>query len=184
DVVGDGILHIIERPDGPFGCRTRAGADGRRAGGRFSPATFQFIERGVELAPLTTREESPFQGVLQTLIIRSITAPGDFGAGAPDLEPVQNFMVPGPILGALADACFQPLPVAGGDWVMPIVKVREDASDRPEGTGVPNVWQVGEGFDDAGVTFTLVRPPWELRQARSGRTAGGIEVGDDHVIKQ
>ena len=44
--------------------------------------------------------------------------------------------------------------------------------------------QVGKRLLDPGVCFGLVGPAGKLGQPRPGRTAGGIEVADDHVIEQ
>src|SRR5439155_24900353 len=95
DVMRNGGMNVFEGSDDSFGCRTRAAGDGRRAGGSFSPAPFQFVKRGVELAPLAAREETPFERVLQPLIVLTGTASGDFGAGAQNFEPIQNPVMPG-----------------------------------------------------------------------------------------
>jgi len=94
---------------------------------------------------------------LQALVIRAGTAPGDFSAGAPDVQPIHKAVMPGSIIRPLADAIIQASPVVGGDGIAPIVKVREDAADRPEGSWCSDVRQVGQGLDDAGVTTPLRR---------------------------
>src|SRR5206468_7228662 len=118
-------VHGGQRVNGTLGRRTTARADGRRTFRLAAPATLQFVQRGVELSPLTTREKPPFQRVLQTLIIFAVAAPGDLGARAANIQSVQNGVVPRAVIGTLANQRVELAPVVARDGLTPMIKVSE-----------------------------------------------------------
>src|SRR5258708_11232452 len=93
-------------------------------------------------------------------------------------------MMEGTVVGAFDDGRVEPLPVLARDWLVPVIQVSKDNSDRPGRTGVSHVTQKGQCFLDARPRFLPRWPLRILRQSRSGRTACGIEIADDHVIKK
>src|SRR5205807_1874302 len=127
----DGSMDIVQRADHALYPWPAAAADGRRAFRRAAPAAFEFIKRCVELAPLTAREEAPFQRVLQTVVIRAGLAAGDLRAGALDVQPLQDRMLPGPVVGALADETIKPPPVLRRDRLVPFIQFRKNDAHGP-----------------------------------------------------
>src|SRR5262249_22516809 len=125
-IVSNCGMDVVKPADDALGGRSAAGADGTGALGLTSPAALQLIKCGVKLAPLAAREEAPLQGVLQAIIVLSCPAASDLGAGALDMEPVENRMMRGPVVGALADHAIQSAPVTGIDGLAPTIQVGED----------------------------------------------------------
>src|SRR5688572_33138030 len=103
DIVLDRGVDIGKRAYHAVRLRPAAGADGRRTFGRSAPASFQFVERCIELTPLAAREKSPLQGILKPFVILTVLAAGDLCAGAANVQAVQDRMVPRTIIGALSD---------------------------------------------------------------------------------
>src|SRR5947209_6018491 len=111
-----------------------------------APATLQFVEGGVKLAPLAPGEKAPFQSVLEPIVIFSLPAPGEFSAGAPDFEPIEDRMMPCAIISSLANETIQLPPILLRDLFFPVVKVAQDRSHAPPRAGVANVRQVWKRF--------------------------------------
>src|SRR5690349_9700387 len=99
---------------------------------------FQFVQSRIKFTPLGACEKGPFNGVLETVVILALAAPRDLGARPPDLDPVKNGMVPGPIIGSLANGRIQFAPGTCCDRFLPAVKVSQDQAQAPETTGVGN----------------------------------------------
>ena len=91
----------------------RPPTDGRGALGRPAPAALQLVQGRVELAPLAAGEEAPFQGVLEPVVVLARLATGDLGAGAADVQAVEDARAPGAVVGPLADQAVEPPPVVG-----------------------------------------------------------------------
>src|SRR5262249_31782181 len=134
--MGNGRVNVVERADDAFGRRAAARADGRRAFGLPAPAALQFVESRVKLAPLAAGEEAPFEGVLQPVVVLTVFPAGDLGAGAANIEAVEDFVVPGAIVGPLANGRVEPPPVVRGDRLLPVVQVGEDRANAPGRAGV------------------------------------------------
>ena len=150
DVVLDRAVHVVQRADRPLGGRAAARADRRGALRRASPAAFQFVQRRVELAPLAACEESPLQGVLQTIVVRPCLAPRDLRAGANDVHAVEQSVVPGPIVGSLADPVIELLPVVGRERLCQPYRSRRMICKSPEATRVADQRQDTESPPPAG----------------------------------
>src|SRR5262249_41013173 len=120
-VVSHSRVHIGQGPNRALDTGARTRANRGRTFRRTPPATLQFVERGVVLAPLATSEESPFKSVLKTLVILPFTATGDFRAGPLDVQAIKDRVMPGPVVSPFANGCIQPLPVLRCDRFVPIV---------------------------------------------------------------
>src|SRR5437016_886966 len=127
DVVRQGRMNIGQRANRALCWRARAAADGRRTGRCFSPTPFQFVKGRVEFSPLAAREETPFQSVLEAVVIFAGTAPGDFRSRASNVQTAENGVMPRGIIRPLANYGDQPAPVFGGQPLLPVV----DVSERP-----------------------------------------------------
>src|SRR5438105_2241264 len=119
-------IHIGERLNRAFCRGALAPTNGRWTFRGYPPASFEFVKSGVELAPLATGEEAPLECVLEAVIIHAASAPGNFGPGANDIQFIQDGMVPCAIIRALANQGIKSPPIAGGDGLVPIVKVAKD----------------------------------------------------------
>src|SRR5262249_5112220 len=103
------------------------------------PATFQLIECSIVLAPLAAGEESPLQRVLQAFVVFPFAAAGDLGAGAPDVEPIQQGIVPTAVIGPLPNGGGEFSPVIARDRFSPIIEVGKNDPHGPGGAGVLNM---------------------------------------------
>src|SRR5262245_30690500 len=108
--------HVGERANCSLRLRPAARADGRRASWPATPTPFQLVERRVEFAPLAAGEEAPFERVLKPVVILTVAAPGDFSAGAANVPPVEDGVMPGPIGGPPGEEVSQPRPVDEPGW--------------------------------------------------------------------
>ena len=183
DVVFHGGVNVVERVDRSVGRRTLPAADGRGELGVSAPRPLQFVQSGVELAPLRAGEEAPFGRVLQPGIVFAATAPGALGARAADVQPVENRVPAAAVVGPLADHRVEPPPVVGGDRLAPIVEVFEDQPQPPRATRVADYGKIRKRAGDALPGFLLRRPTGELRQPRPVGATGRVEIADDHVVK-
>jgi len=102
-------MDIVEATDDALRGRTLAYGSG--AGRHLPPHTFQLVESGVKLSPLTTSEEGPFERVLEDGIVDAAFAPCVLSDKAADVCPSHDFPVPGAIVRALPNGVVQPLPV-------------------------------------------------------------------------
>ena len=105
----NGRMHIGERADRALRRGPAAGADGRRAFRPAAPAALQLVQGRVKFAPLAAGEKSPFQGILQAVVIlarprRAISVPV-----RRMLSRSKNAVMPGAVVGPLAD---QPVQLA------------------------------------------------------------------------
>src|SRR5262249_26066853 len=124
------------------------------------------------------------KGVLQTVVILSGLTTGNFCTRSPDLQAVEDAMLPGSIICSFANEIVQSPPIAFSNWLVPIVEVGQDDTDAPSGTGIPDRTQEGQRLLDAGVRFFSRGPTWILSQASAARAARGVEVADNHVIEE
>src|SRR6185436_13018062 len=147
--------HIGQCANRPFRLRPPTCPNGRGALRSPAPTAFQFVKRRVEFAPLATGEETPLQGILKAVVVLPFAASGDFGAGAADIQSIEDGVMPGPILCAFPDHVFQAPPVVRSDRLMPVVEVLENASNAPGGTGIANERQERQGLLDACMGFLL-----------------------------
>ncbi len=159
-------------------------ADRRGRLGLPPPAVLQLVQGGVELAPLAAGEEGPFQRVLQPGVVLARAAAGVLGAGAADVQPIEDRMMPGAVVGPLADDLVQPPPVVGRDRLVPIVQVAQNDPHHPGAARVADPRQVGQGLLDPRVGLGLLGPAGILRQPRAAGTAGRVQVADDHVVQE
>src|SRR5689334_11961251 len=104
-------MHVVNRLDGLVGGRALPRADGHTALRLLAPAALQLVERRVVLAPLAAGEEAPLQRVLQPVVRFAFAAAGVLGAGALDVDAIEDAEVPGAVVGALADLVIQLAPV-------------------------------------------------------------------------
>src|SRR6266849_5293117 len=114
-------MDIGQGTDAASGDRSRAGADGGGTFGRAAPAAFEFMKRGVELAPLAAREKAPLQRVLQAVVVFTFATAGQFGSSALNLQPVKNRMMPDAIVGPFANQAVELPPVVLCDLFSPAV---------------------------------------------------------------
>src|SRR5262245_7531514 len=126
------LMHFFERMYGSLRGRPTTTANGGRALGRPAPATLQFIKRRVEFSPLTTGEESPFQGILEPVVVLSISAASDLGSGSKDVRTVENGVLPGPVISSLADQAVESSPITWRDRFPPIVEISKDDPHAPK----------------------------------------------------
>jgi hypothetical protein len=70
DVVLERFVRVIQCADGPLRLRPLPRPDRCGAFGTLPPAALEFVDRGVKLAPLAAREESPFERVLEDVLVR------------------------------------------------------------------------------------------------------------------
>ena len=89
DVMPNRIAHIVECVNRPFGGGSATRSDRRGTLRLASPTPLQFVQRRVKLAPLAACEESPLQGVLQTVVVLPLLATRDLRSGANDVHAVQ-----------------------------------------------------------------------------------------------
>src|SRR5205085_2668184 len=68
-VMGDRGANVGQRVDGAFGRGPGSAADRRGALRRATPTAFEFVQSRVEFAPLTPRKETPFEGILQPVVV-------------------------------------------------------------------------------------------------------------------
>src|SRR3954465_2620231 len=180
----DRRVYVGEVVDRGPGLRTRAAADGRGTLRLASPATFQFVKSGIELAPLASREKAPFEGVLQTVVVFTFAAAGQLGASTLNIQTVENRMVPRPIICPFANQAIELAPVFIGDFLGPIVELAQNNANAPERAGVANTAQERNGLINALLRFFVAWPLWKLCESRAVGRASGVEIADDHVIKQ
>src|SRR6266404_2523021 len=137
----DGCMDVRQVAYRALGRRPAAAADGCGALRRTAPAAFEFIECSVEFAPLATGEEAPFERVLQPIVVGARFAPRDLGAGPLNVEAIEDAVLPGTVVGALADQTVKPPPVAHRNRLLPAVQVGKDDAHAPERAGVTNMRQ-------------------------------------------
>src|SRR6185503_4388100 len=90
--------------------------------------------------------------------VLAMAAPGNFSSCAPNVQPVQDRMMPCPIIGPLANDRVQLAPVVRRDCVVPIVEVSQDEAHSPPRTGVLNPRQEWQSLLDSRVCFFKRRP--------------------------
>src|SRR6266404_2978139 len=93
-------------------------------------------------------------------------------------------MMPGAVIGALANERIESAPGARGDRFAPSVEVRQNPANAPKRTGVLDRQEEGQGFFDALSGLGLTRPAWILGQTRAARASRGVKVRDHHVVEQ
>ncbi len=182
-VVLHGGVNVVERADRSIRRRSLAAADRCGELGLSPPRPLQFVQSGVEFAPLRAGEETPFGRVLQPAVVLALAAACALGAGAADVEPIENRIPAAAIVGPLADHRVEPPPVVGGDRLPPIVEIFENHPQRPRATGVADHGEIGNRPGDSLLGLLLRRPAGELRQPRPVGAAGGVKIADDHVVE-
>src|SRR6266487_327994 len=126
DVMRNGRMDVRQGANSAVCGRTATSADRRGTFRAPSPAAFQLVQSGVEFTPLTTGEEPPFQSVLEPLIVFAFAAAGDLSAGAANIKPVQQRVMPRAVVGAFANQRIQFAPRVGGDRFLPVVEVAQN----------------------------------------------------------
>src|SRR5258706_412711 len=156
-------MHVGQGFDGSLRPRPRAGPNRRGAFRRSAPAAFRFVECGIEFTPLATGEEGPFEGILKSIIIVPLPAPGQFGARSADVETVENRMMPGSIIGALANQPIELAPVTWRDFLRPLVEIPQNQPHPPERACISDLRQKRKRLFDSAMRLFLARPLWKLR---------------------
>src|SRR5215204_1831052 len=106
-----GVMHVSERTNDALRFRPSPGTNGRRTFRFASPATLQFVERGVELIPLAACEETPFERVLKSIVVFAFFTAGNLSSSAADVQPVENRVMPHAVVGALPNSLIESTPV-------------------------------------------------------------------------
>ncbi len=179
-----GGVNVVQRADRAVGGRTLPAADRRGALGRSAPGTLQFVQGGVELAPLRAGKKAPFGRVLQPGVVLAAAPPSALGAGAADVQPIENRVPAAAVVGPLAHHCIEPPPVVGRDRLAPTVEVCQYQPQHPRATGVADHGKIRNRPGDALLGLFLGRPAGELRQPSPVGTTGRVEIADDHVVEQ
>ena len=121
-----------------------------RAARRFTPTTFQFVQSRIELSPLRSREEGPFHGVVQDVVVGSGTAARELRRELVDVRSPDNLPLPGAVVGSLTNQPVQSFPVVGGNRLIPTVQVAENEPRAPRTARVLDQRQIRYGFCEAG----------------------------------
>ena len=90
---------------------------------------------------------------MQTGVVFAPPAPGEFSTGPANAQPAQNGMMPGSIVRSLADQRVELPPIVGRDVLPPPVKIRQDETNTPRGTGVSDPGQKREGLANSLMRF-------------------------------
>src|SRR5438034_3079274 len=136
DVISDGRVDIGQRANDTLGFGPLAGAYRRRTLWLATPAVLQFVNRGIEFPPLATAKKAPLQGVLQPSVIFALATPRNLSSRSANIEPVENRMMPGAVIGALANKSIESAPGVRGDRFAPAVEVLQNPAHAPKRTGV------------------------------------------------
>src|SRR5882724_1149067 len=132
DVMIDCCVHVGQGADAATGDRSRAGADRRRTFRGAAPATFQFVERRVQLAPLASRKKAPFQRVFQPVVLFSFATAGQFRSRPLNVQAVQDRVMPSAIIGAFANQAIELAPVVLRDVFSPSIEVAQNNAYAPK----------------------------------------------------
>src|SRR6185437_1030024 len=96
--------------------------------------------------------------------------------GAGNVEPIENRVMPGGVVGPLADDRIEPLPVIAGDRLVPVIQVRENRPHAPIAAAIADLIEMRQGLTDPPVSFFLGRPAGKLRQPRATGAASAIQI--------
>src|SRR6185436_6669002 len=92
DIMLHRSVDVGKRADGAIGFWPAARADGRGTFRATAPAAFQFVQGGIELAPLAAREKAPLQRILKTRVILAGAPPGNLRSCAPNCRTIEDRM--------------------------------------------------------------------------------------------
>ena len=133
---------------------------------------------------MAARKESPFKSVLEPVVVDAGLAAGQLGTGAPDVQAIEDGVMPPSVIGAGPDTIVEPLPIGSGDGFRPLVEVRKNQAEHPHRAGVLDVWEERQRLLDAVMGFGMGWPIRIFGEALALGAARGIEVGHQHMIKE